>query len=138
LGYQSLCQEVADSIGWRRFCRIPLDRPVPHTTTLVKLVGRAGPEVIGQLNQALLGKLVAGKLLRGRKLRVDTTVVAATAPTAYPTTTRSPRPLTTCLLQGQVASSHRASTRACDGWPWDEAPAGWSTRRVLPQPLVAC
>jgi IS5 family transposase len=50
-------------------CRIPLDRPVPHPTTLVKLVGRAGPEVIEQLNQALLGKLVAGKLLRGRKLR---------------------------------------------------------------------
>jgi transposase, IS5 family len=77
LGYESLCREVADSIGWRRFCRIPLDRPVPHPTTLVKLVGRAGPEVIGQLNQALLGKLVAGKLLRGRKLRVDTTVVEA-------------------------------------------------------------
>jgi transposase, IS5 family len=77
LGYESLCREVADSIGWRRFCRIGLDRPVPHPTTLVKLVGRAGPEVIGQLNQALVGKLVAGKLLRGRKLRVDTTVVEA-------------------------------------------------------------
>ena len=22
LGYESLCREVADSIGWRRFCRI--------------------------------------------------------------------------------------------------------------------
>jgi IS5 family transposase len=30
LGYESLCKEVADSISWRRFCRIPLDRPVPH------------------------------------------------------------------------------------------------------------
>ena len=68
---------MADSISWRRFCRIPLDRPVPHPTTLVKLVGRAGPEVIEQLNQALLAKLAAGKLLRGRKLRVDTTVVEA-------------------------------------------------------------
>jgi transposase, IS5 family len=77
LGDESLCREVADSIGWRRFCRIPLDRPVPHPTTLVKLVGRAGPEVIGQLNQALLAKLAAGKLLCGRKLRVDTTVVEA-------------------------------------------------------------
>jgi IS5 family transposase len=77
LGYESLCREVSDSIGWRRFCRIGLDRPVPHPTTLVKLVGRAGPEVIDQLNAALLDKLAADRLLRGRKLRVDTTVVEA-------------------------------------------------------------
>jgi IS5 family transposase len=72
-----LCREVSDSIGWRRFCRIGLDRPVPHPTTLVKLVGRAGPDVIGQLNSALLDKLTQDRLLRGRKLRVDTTVVEA-------------------------------------------------------------
>jgi IS5 family transposase len=77
LGYESLCREVSDSIGWRRFCRIPLDRPIPHPTTLVKLVGRAGPEVTEQLNTAVLGKLAEDRLLRGRKLRVDTTVVEA-------------------------------------------------------------
>ena len=77
LGYESLCREVSDSISWRRFCRIGLDRPVPHPTTLVKLVRRAGPEVIEQLNAALLAKLAQGKLLRGRKLRIDTTVVEA-------------------------------------------------------------
>jgi transposase, IS5 family len=77
LGYESLCREVADSIGWRRFCRLPLDRPVPHPTTLVKLVRRAGPEVVERLNSALLGKLADDKLLRARKLRVDTTVVEA-------------------------------------------------------------
>jgi IS5 family transposase len=77
LGYESLCREVADSISWRRFCRIGLDRPVPHPTTLVKLVRRAGPEVIEQLNAALVAKLAAGKLLRARKLRIDTTVVEA-------------------------------------------------------------
>jgi IS5 family transposase len=77
LGYESLCREVSDSISWRRFCRIGLDRPVPHPTTLVKLVRRAGPEVIEQLNAALVAKLAAGKLLRARKLRVDTTVVEA-------------------------------------------------------------
>jgi IS5 family transposase len=71
LGYESLCKEVSDSIGWRRFCRIGLDRPVPHPTTLVKLVRRAGPEVIGQLNTALVDKLAQDRLLRGRKLRVD-------------------------------------------------------------------
>jgi transposase, IS5 family len=77
LGYETLCREVSDSISWRRFCRIPLDRPVPHPTTLVKLVRRAGPEVIEELNAALVAKLAAGKLLRARKLRVDTTVVEA-------------------------------------------------------------
>jgi transposase, IS5 family len=77
LGYESLCREVADSISWRRLCRIGLDRPVPHPTTLVKLVRRAGPEVIEELNAALVAKLAQGKLLRGRKLRVDTTVVEA-------------------------------------------------------------
>jgi IS5 family transposase len=77
LGYESLCREVADSISWRRFCRIGLDRPVPHPTTLVKLVRRAGPEVVEELNTALVAKLAQGKLLRGRKLRVDTTVVEA-------------------------------------------------------------
>jgi transposase, IS5 family len=50
---------------------------VPHPTTLVKLVRRAGPEVIEELNAALVAKLAAGKLLRARKLRVDTTVVEA-------------------------------------------------------------
>jgi IS5 family transposase len=77
LGYESLCREVADSIGWRRFCRIGLDRPVPHPTTLVKLVRRAGPEVVEELNAALVAKLAQDRLLRGRKLRVDTTVVEA-------------------------------------------------------------
>jgi len=77
LGYESLCREVSDSISWRRFCRLPLDRPVPHPTTLVKLVRRAGPEVVEELNAALLDKLAGDKLLRARKLRVDTTVVEA-------------------------------------------------------------
>ena len=77
LGYERLCREVADSISWRRFCRIGLDRPVPHPTTLVKLVRRAGPETIEQLNAALVAKLAKGKLMRGRKLCLDTTVVEA-------------------------------------------------------------
>jgi transposase, IS5 family len=77
LGYESLCREVSDSISWRRFCRIGLDRPVPHPTTLVKLVRRAGPKVIDELNAALLHKLADDKLLRARKVRVDTTVVEA-------------------------------------------------------------
>jgi IS5 family transposase len=50
---------------------------VPHPTTLVKLVRRAGPQVIAQLNTVLLEKVATDRLLRGRKLPVDTTVVEA-------------------------------------------------------------
>jgi IS5 family transposase len=65
LGYESLCREVADSISWRRFCRLGLDQPVPHPTTLVKLVRRAGPEVIEQLNATLLAKLAEASCCAG-------------------------------------------------------------------------
>lgn len=57
-GYETLCRDVADSLRWRRFCRILLTSPVPHPTALVKLVRRSGPQAIEQLNAALLGKLV--------------------------------------------------------------------------------
>ena len=42
LGYESLCREVADSISWRRFARIPLGGRVPHPTTLMKITPGAG------------------------------------------------------------------------------------------------
>jgi len=83
LGYETLCKEVSDSLTWRRFCRIPLDKPVPHPTTLMKIVRRCGSETIDALNEALLGKLVGERRLRARKLRADTTAVEADI--AYPT-----------------------------------------------------
>ena len=36
----------ADSISWRRFCRIPLDGKVPHPTTLMKLTTRCGSAAV--------------------------------------------------------------------------------------------
>ena len=83
LGYELLCREVADSISWQRFCRIPLGSRVPHPTTLVKLTRRVGEHTVAELNQALLYRAAEGKLLRTHKLRADTTVVAANV--AYPT-----------------------------------------------------
>ena len=44
LGYESLCREVADSISWQRFCRIPLGTRVPHPTTLMKITTRCGDD----------------------------------------------------------------------------------------------
>ena len=83
LGYESLCREVADSITWRRFCRIPLDGRVPHPTTLMKLTTRCGTAAVDGCNEALLAKAAEAKLLRTSRLRADTTVVPADV--AYPT-----------------------------------------------------
>jgi IS5 family transposase len=83
LGYELLCREVADSISWQRFCRIPLGGQVPHPTTLVKLTRRVGPAAVEQLNQVLLAKAATHKVLRTHKVRADTTVVAANV--RYPT-----------------------------------------------------
>jgi transposase, IS5 family len=83
LGYEALCREVADSITWRRFCRIGLDGSVPHPTTLMKLTTRCGSVAVDGLNEALLAKAAEAKLLRTGRIRVDTTVVAANV--AYPT-----------------------------------------------------
>jgi transposase, IS5 family len=83
LGFESLCAEVADSISWRRFCRIPLDGKVPHPTTLIKLTSRCGSVAVDGLNEALWAKAAEAKLLRASRLRADTTVVPANV--SYPT-----------------------------------------------------
>jgi IS5 family transposase len=77
LDYESLCREVADSISWRRFCRIPLDGQVPHPTMLMKLTLRCGSTAVDGCNEALLAKAVEAKLLRTARLRADATVVPA-------------------------------------------------------------
>jgi IS5 family transposase len=83
LGFESLCREVSDSIMWRQFCRIGIDQPVPHPTTLMKLTTRCGSVAVDGLNEALLAKAAEAKLLRCARVRVDTTVVPANV--AYPT-----------------------------------------------------
>src|SRR3954466_1949054 len=83
LGYESFCWGGADSIPWRQFCRIGIDQPVPHPTTLMKLTTRCGSAAVEGLNEALLAKAAEAKLLRCTRVRVDTTVVPANV--AYPT-----------------------------------------------------
>src|SRR3954471_5405422 len=83
LGFEAVCREVADSLAWRRFCRLPLDAPVPHPTTLLKITGRCGEAAVNQLNEALLAKAAEHKVVRLDLVRADTTVVEANV--AYPT-----------------------------------------------------
>src|SRR6266511_31009 len=126
LGYESLCKEVGDSISWRRFCRIPLDRPVPHPAPLRQLAHRCGPGVTAQLTAALLAKLAADQLLRARKLRIDTTVVEADID--YPTDAD--------LLEGAVGKLGRLVGRRWPRWTgcpprsprWPDRPCARSRR----------
>jgi IS5 family transposase len=83
LGFEPLCREVADSLAWRRFCRVPLGSPVPHPTTLMKITSRCGEAAVAGLNEALLAKAAEKKVVRLDKVRADTTVVEANV--AYPT-----------------------------------------------------
>ena len=76
-GYESLCREVADSITWRRFCRIGLDGAAPHPTTVMKPTTPCGSAAIDGLNEALPAKAAEAKLLRTNWVRADTTVVPA-------------------------------------------------------------
>jgi IS5 family transposase len=77
MGYETLVKEVADSIKWRIFCRIPFDKDVPDDSTLVKLTKKFGPGAVENLNLVLVDNAREKKLVRGGKLRTDTTVVEA-------------------------------------------------------------
>jgi len=83
LGFEPLCREVADSLAWRRFCRIPLAEAVPHPSTLMKITTRCGEEAAAGLNEALLAKAAEKDVIRLDRVRADTTVVEANV--AYPT-----------------------------------------------------
>jgi IS5 family transposase len=77
LGFETLCAEVADSLSWRRFCRIgPYDK-VPGPSTLMKITKRCGEDAFGQLNEAPLVKADAAHLVKLDKVRADTTVMLA-------------------------------------------------------------
>jgi transposase, IS5 family len=82
LGFEPLCREVADSITWQRFCRVPLGSAVPHPTTLMKITTRCGEQAVSALNDALIAKAAEAHVLKLNRVRADTTVVEANV--AYP------------------------------------------------------
>ena len=71
LGFERLCDEVSDSVSWRRFCRVPLDEAVPHPSTLEKITTRCGLEAVDALNEALLAKAAGDHLVKLDKLSLD-------------------------------------------------------------------
>ena len=83
LGYGRLCAEIADSISWRRFCRIGLEATVPDESTIRKITRRCGPELIEALNRELLAAADERGDVDVARVRADTTVVEADI--KYPT-----------------------------------------------------
>lgn len=82
-GYETLLQEVSDSLHLRRFCLIPLVENVPHESTVRKLTRRLGAELVDELIRGLMEKALRERRFRPRALRADSTVVEADI--RYPT-----------------------------------------------------
>jgi len=59
LSDREVCSLVKDRISWRRFCRIPWNKPVPHPSSLSKIRQRLdadGSDHMAELNQHLIRK----------------------------------------------------------------------------------
>jgi IS5 family transposase len=76
-GYETLVHEVSDSLHLRRFCLIALSEPVPHESTVRKLVRRLGPDVVDEITRAVIGKAQRETRFTARAVRIDSTVVEA-------------------------------------------------------------
>jgi IS5 family transposase len=74
-GYETLVKEVSDSFHLRRFVGLSVTASVPHESTIRKLAGRLGPEVVDDITRALIDKAVRERRFRARAMRVDSTVV---------------------------------------------------------------
>ena len=68
LGYESLVEEVTDSVSWRRFCRISLSGRVPDASTLIKLTNGPCQGLADEVHDALVRELAnwSGSWLRRR------------------------------------------------------------------------
>jgi transposase, IS5 family len=76
-GYETLVREVSDSLHLRRFCGLSLTASVPHESTVRKLVGRLGPDVVDEITRVLIVKAQREKRFVARAMRCDSTVVEA-------------------------------------------------------------
>jgi IS5 family transposase len=76
-GYETLVREVSDSLHLRRFCRVALTERVPDESTVRKLCGRLGADVIEQITRAVIAKAARERRFVARAARCDSTVVEA-------------------------------------------------------------
>jgi IS5 family transposase len=65
---------VGDSLIFRQFCRLYLER-APDDTTLIRWAGFIGPHTLGRVNERVVELARTLRVTRGHKLRVDRAVV---------------------------------------------------------------
>lgn len=82
-GYETLMQEVSDSLHLRRFCLLALHQRVPDESTVRKLTRRLGSELVADLIRELIAKARRERRFQARAMRCDSTVAAADI--RYPT-----------------------------------------------------
>jgi IS5 family transposase len=76
-GYESLVQEVSDSLHLRRFCLISLSQRVPDESTIRKLCRRLGGEVVDEITRAVIEVAQRERRFVAQAVRCDSTVVEA-------------------------------------------------------------
>lgn len=82
LSDRALCNEVAMHAGFRWFCRLNFDDPIPDRTTLVKLRRLWGiTGVFDEVMREVVRQCVAAGLVSGTAMGVDGTQVTANAAT---------------------------------------------------------
>jgi transposase, IS5 family len=74
--YEQLAFHLIDSSSFRAFVRLPLGW-TPNRSTLQRNISRISPSTWQRINQVLVGWATQKKLEKGRKIRVDSTAVAA-------------------------------------------------------------
>jgi len=79
--YRELWERLKDGVSLRWFTRFYSD-PIPHYTTLQKVIKTIKADTWARINEALLCYAQEKKVERGKSLRVDTTVVGTNI--AYP------------------------------------------------------
>jgi IS5 family transposase len=79
--YRELWERLKDGVSLRWFTRFYCD-PIPHYTTLQKVIKTIKADTWARINEALLSYAQEKKVERGKSLRVDTTVVGTNI--AYP------------------------------------------------------
>ncbi len=62
-GYETLEYQVNQNLILKKFCRIPLDKPAPDSTTLIKLNQKYGEDIVKELNKQLMKKLADRKII---------------------------------------------------------------------------